>query len=221
MSAARARMRTTKPNATQDTMSLSVDVDASRLPRRTPLLTSELDFALTAQIVVAWAGEAGDEKRLGWWRTDLISEFGGEDLFQRLLPNTWQWATLQATREAARRRDAELRTQNHSGDPIVSLFHLGFELDERLDERLRDLKRSGVEPHRALPGLQPTLHPWRRDAFRDWADGQARVETTAEPLGRRIAGAPPATLDGRVRKLVAGLLPLGDTYPLPHFRLAP
>jgi hypothetical protein len=202
-------------------MSLFADhQDAPRLPRPAPIPTSELDFALTAQIVVAWAGEAGDEKRLGWWRTDLISEFGGEDLFQRLLPNTWQWATLQATREAARRRDAELRTHNPSADRIVSLFHFGFELDERLDERFRDLKRSGVEPHNALPGLQPALSLWRRDAFHEWADGQARVETTADPLGRRIIGSPPETLDGRVRKLVAALVPLGDAYPLPHFRLA-
>ena len=51
--------------------------------RSTVLLQSEIDSLLTAQIVVAWAGEGGEEKRMGWWRSDLISEFGGEDLIFR------------------------------------------------------------------------------------------------------------------------------------------
>jgi hypothetical protein len=74
---------------------------------RTLIPMSEIDRALTAQFVVAWAGEGGEEKRLGWWRSDLVSEFGGKDLFRRLLPKTWAWAVLQAVREAARRKDAE------------------------------------------------------------------------------------------------------------------
>jgi hypothetical protein len=78
-----------------------------RVEKKVSATLEELDFALTAQLVVAWAGESGEEQRLGWWRTDLASEFGGEDLFRRLLPNSWPWATLQAVREAARRRDAD------------------------------------------------------------------------------------------------------------------
>ena len=76
----------------------------SASPDLSPIPMSELDAALTAQLVVAWAGEGGEEKRLGWWRCDLVSEFGGQDLFQRLLPSTWTWAVLQGAREAARRR---------------------------------------------------------------------------------------------------------------------
>ncbi|MEB3167475.1 MAG: BREX-6 system BrxE protein, partial [Synechococcaceae cyanobacterium] len=72
---------------------------------------SDLDIALTAQIVVAWAGESGEQPRLGWWQTDLVSEFGGEDLLKELLPRTWPWAMLQAVREAARRKDEELRAK--------------------------------------------------------------------------------------------------------------
>ncbi len=69
-----------------------------------PLTTLELDFALTAQLVVAFAGETGGaEPRLGWWQSDLTSEFGGVDLLRRLLPTTWRFAVLQAAREAARR----------------------------------------------------------------------------------------------------------------------
>ena len=62
--------------------------------------TTDLDLALTAQIAVAWAGEGGEEPRLSWWQTDLVSEFGGEDLLRRLLPKTYPWAMLQAVREA-------------------------------------------------------------------------------------------------------------------------
>ena len=36
-----------------------------------------LDHILCAQFAVAWAGESGEEGRLGWWKTDLTSEFGG------------------------------------------------------------------------------------------------------------------------------------------------
>ncbi|MEH1827217.1 MAG: BrxE family protein [Nostoc sp.] len=41
-----------------------------------------LDNILALQIIVAWAGEGiCDPKRLNWWRTDLIDENGGGDLF--------------------------------------------------------------------------------------------------------------------------------------------
>ena len=71
--------------------------------------TAEVDLLLTAQIAVAWAGEGqvGEEPRLGWWRSDLTSEFGGRDLFERLLPRTHRWAVLQAVREAARVAEGE------------------------------------------------------------------------------------------------------------------
>ena len=118
---------------------------------------SDLDAAITAQFVVAWAGETGGEqvheKRLGWWRSDLVSEYGGQEFFRDLLPSTWRWAALQGAREAARRKDAEMRRANHDPDGIVSLYRLGFEVDERIEERLRDLKRGGEEPTQALPGL--------------------------------------------------------------------
>ncbi|GAB4568166.1 MAG: hypothetical protein Tsb0020_21310 [Haliangiales bacterium] len=49
--------------------------------KHAPLPLSEIDFALTAQIIIAWAGEGGEEPRLSWWRSDMVSEFGsdGED----------------------------------------------------------------------------------------------------------------------------------------------
>src|SRR3954463_1426724 len=138
-------------------------------PKRSPIPRSELDRVLVAQLAVAWAGESGEEPRLGWWRSDLTSEFGGEDLFQRLLPRTWRWATLQGAREAARRRDAEARAKDHDPDRVVSLFRLGFEVNERLDERFQELKASGKEPLVALPALGELVGDgWHSEKFADW-----------------------------------------------------
>jgi hypothetical protein len=187
---------------------------------RGPIPMSDIDMALTSQLVVAWAGETGEDRRIGWWRSDLISEYGGEDLFRRLLPRTWRWAVLQGAREAARRRDAEFRRRDDDRDRIVSLFSLGFELDERIEERLQDLKHSSRAPHEALPGLAVLRDGWHRDQFWDWVTGHGRVDTVNSVVGRRLKGSPPVAVDQLVCKLVAGLAPAAETYPLPHFRRA-
>ncbi|HUE95380.1 MAG TPA: BREX-6 system BrxE protein, partial [Longimicrobiaceae bacterium] len=174
---------------------------------------------LTAQIAVAWAGEEGDEPRLAWWRTDLASEFGGEDLFRRVLPDTWEWAVLQAVREAARRHDAELRRQDHAADGILSLYSLGFELDERVEERLQDLKRSRTPPRVALAVLAELMGGgWDRGRFQDWIAAQGEVSYVPAPVGRRIRNYPPSDLRQQTRLFVAALAPLPAEYPLPHFR---
>jgi hypothetical protein len=199
-------------------MSMFEDEDPPARADRAPISVAEIDFALTSQLVVAWAGETGEEKRLGWWRSDLVSEFGGEDLFRRLLPNTWRWAALQGAREAARRRDADLRRQDYDADRILSLFNLGFELDERIEERFQDLKRSGRDPKAVLRGMTVIDSGWDKDRFFEWVCGHGDVETSATPAGRRLIGSPPSTLEQQVRRLVAGLSPAVDMYPLPHFR---
>lgn len=186
-------------------------------PRRAPVPVAEIDFALSAQLVVAWAGEAGEERRLGWWRSDLVSEFGGEDLFRRLLPSTWRWAVVQGAREAARRRDKELREQDHDADRIVSLFFFGFDLDERIEERLQEFKRSGQAPRDALPSLAMLEHGWDKTRFYEWVAGHGPVSTTATPVGRQLKGAMPSGFEQQVRQLVAGLAPPADSYPLPYF----
>lgn len=195
--------------------------DVPTRSERAPIPMSDIDMALTSQLVVAWAGEMGEDRRLGWWRSDLVSEYGGEDLFRRLLPGTWRWAVLQGARETARRTDAELRRQDHDPDRLVSLFSLGFELDERIEERFQDLKRSGRTPDEALPGLAIVSAGWHRDKFWDWVSDHGEAEATASPVGRRLRGNPPSSLDQRVRKLVAGLAPAAETYPLPHFTRTP
>jgi hypothetical protein len=184
-----------------------------------PLPQSSIDAALTAQLAVAWAGEGGENRRLGWWRSDLVSEFSGEDLFRRLLPHSWQWAVLQGAREAARIKDAERRVQDHDPDQILSLYHLGFEIDERIEDRLQCLKDSGAPPREALPGLADVIESdWNHDHFLDWAQGHGEVETTVTPAGRRLKGRSSESLEQLVRRFVAALAPLGDAYPLPHVR---
>jgi hypothetical protein len=180
---------------------------------------AELDKVLTIQLAIAWAGEASDPPRLGWWRTDMVSEYGGEDLFRRLLPNIWQWATLQSVREAARRTDVASRREAHDADDLVSLYGLGVENDRRLDERLADLVRSGRAPTESLPGLSPWLGQlFDRAAFEAWLSEQGEPATVATPVGRRLKGAHPDGLEATARSLAAALVPLGDVYPLPHYR---
>ena len=185
---------------------------------------SDLDWLLTAQIAVAWAGEKGEERRLGWWDCDLTSELGGEDLFQSLLPATWAWATLQAARAGATRRDAAMRALGSDADAVLTLFSQGFVIDELAQERLRDLKGSGQSPLVVLPGLCEVIPkrwdqaPWNRERFASWLAAFNAPETDPSPLGRRIKGAVPEGLDRRVRQLLGALNPLADNYPVPHYR---
>lgn len=184
-----------------------------------PIAPSVLDAIIVAQIAVGWAGESGEEKRLGWWRTDLASEFGGEDLFGRLLPTSAAWAVYQGVREAAARLDAELRSQSHDADELITLFSFGFSIDERLEDRFQFLKRTGTAPTEALPGLTTVVtRSWDRDAFEDWAKGHGKVSVEKVPVGRRLRGDVPESVELTAKNLIAGLVPLSEEYPMPHYR---
>ena len=182
-----------------------------------PLPQSTLDLILSLQIAVAWAGEADTEPpRLGWWRTGMIDPDGGEDLFRRLAPKTWRWAVVQATREAARRVDADARARASDPDRLYSLFRFGFKTDEQLTERLAELKRDHEDPNEGLPLLRGVMTAWDREALSDFLTGLTACDHTATPTGRLIRGAIPAP-DLAAKKLAAALLPLTDRYPAPHF----
>ena len=71
----------------------------------------------------------------------------------------------------------------HDPDRIVSLFSLGFELDERIEERLKDLKHSGQTPDEALPGLAVAGDGWHPDRFWDWVSGHGEADAVASPAG--------------------------------------
>ena len=150
----------------------------------------------------------------------MADEFGGEDLFQRLMPHTYRWAVLEAARLAAKLVDARLRERTADADQLVSLFRLGFVFDEHLDDRLRTLKRSGVEPAVALPGLKPTLAPWDRAGFEAWLADLPAAGYTASPSGRRLKGPMPTDPVLAARMLCSALAAPGEGYPAPHFRTA-
>ena len=56
-----------------------------------------------------------------------------------LMPKTHAWAGLEAARETARRADEQARRSLAIPDDVRTIFFLGFEIDERLAERLADL----------------------------------------------------------------------------------
>ena len=179
-----------------------------------------LDEILSLQLLVAWAGEGKtDPPRLGWWRTSLVDEFGGEDLFARLMPRTWKWAVLEAARVAARTTDAEARSHAAAGDQLISLFHFGFELDEQLDDRLAELKRGEIDPAEALPRLATIREPWSKDTFLAGMRALGSAATASSSIGRRLKGAVPESRAEAARQLAAAMVPPGDRYPAPHWKV--
>lgn len=182
---------------------------------------STLDAVLALQLTVAWAGEgASQPPRLGWWQTDLVDAAGGGDLFARLLPRTHPWASLEAVRKAARQTDQRARLALADPDRLRTLFALGFELDERLDERLAQLKRAGRPPLDALPFPVDFEAPFQPQAVSDalrlpGVDQEYRVI----PGGRQMKGPAPQAPELLAHHLGAALLPFADQYPLPFYRL--
>jgi hypothetical protein len=196
---------------------------------RVSLAETALDAILTLQLAIAWAGEGRcDPPRLGWWQTDLTDPDGGGDLLRRLLPRTHAWAGLEAVREAARRTDARLRTSLAHPDQLRTIYFLGFEVDERLQERLSAHKRSGVEPRVALPGLVYASvlvdggASFSPETFATYLRaGRVVGEAAVVPGGRELKGAVPDEPALLVAKLASILVPFAPQYPLPHARLRP
>ena len=187
------------------------------------LSDAQLDEILALQLAVAWAGEAGDEDeaRLGWWQTDLVSEFGGVALFRRIAPRTAEWVVYETAREAARRLDAERRSADAKPDELRSLFHLGFTVDEQLDDRLLTLKHAGKPPAEALPSLAELPEEWGPQAFTQWLQRVSHgvvAKTQREPSGLRVVK-PPADLVARARIFAAVFATASASlYPCPHVR---
>lgn len=182
---------------------------------------STLDEILAAQITIAWAGEEAVPQRLSWWKTDLIDPDAGGDLFHRLLPRTGAWAAFASVREVARRVDALGRQQLGEPDQLRTLFSLGFELDERLDGRLRDLKRSR-DLSDALPwpvSFERYSLADLRAAFRHGPSGAP--EYTVVAGGRQLKGSAPDSPALLVKHLAATLFatdPMPSQYPLAFYR---
>jgi len=181
---------------------------------------ASVDAILALQLSVAWAGEGRSHpRRLGWWQTDLVDQEGGGDLLARLLPRTHVWASLEAVRDAARRVDERARKRSGTPDRLVTLFQLGFDLDERLAERVAYHRRHRSTPSDVL-GPNFIVGPtFDSAAFESFARGSASLPDVEDaPEGRLLLGAPPADPLERVQQLVAALVPFPAEYPMPHFR---
>jgi hypothetical protein len=185
----------------------------------TTLSTDILDAILTLQLTVAWAGEGRCEpRRLGWWQTDLVDPAGGGDLFARLTPRTAPWAALEAVREAARRVDALARRQMSDPDAIRTLYFLGFDMDEPLDDRLAHHKRAGVLPAAALSFAVDMTAPFSAELL-EAALRDATTTYAVVPGGRQLKGAMPTAHELMVKHLAAALLPFSERYPMPFYRV--
>ena len=105
-------------------------------------------------------------------------------------------------------------------DQVRSLYFLGFDVDERLDERLAEHKRSGVAPAQALTFPLALDKPFTADGCTEAlrATGKARAFDVV-PGGRQLKGAMPEALDLAVRNLAAALVPPPERYPLPFYRV--
>jgi hypothetical protein len=136
----------------------------------------------------------------------------------RLLPRTAVWAGLEAVRDAAIRVDAKARRALPDPDKVRTLFFLGFELDEQLGDRLRQLKQSTDTPAQALHLLADPSGVFNPDAFAA-ALGSSESTYTVVPAGRQLRSALPATPADVVRALAAALVPFQPNYPMPFFRL--
>ncbi|MBR8839456.1 MAG: BREX-6 system BrxE protein [Stigonema ocellatum SAG 48.90 = DSM 106950] len=181
-----------------------------------------LDKVLALQIMVAWAGEGICEpKRLDWWRTDLIDEYGGGDLFGRLFPKTYQWSSLEAVRLAAIQVDKRKRQEMAQPDAVRSLFFWGFTIDEQLAERLAVHKRGDKKPLEALSCLPLDItKSFSKAEFEEAIRlPNQKVDFTVVPNGREIVGEMLSALEEQAKKLAAALLPLTDSYTMPFYRL--
>ncbi|MCB9795839.1 MAG: BREX-6 system BrxE protein [Alphaproteobacteria bacterium] len=181
----------------------------------------DLDLALSWQLLTAWAGE---RYRLEWWDCNLLDEDGGLDVFSvNLGLSDPEWSAFRAAREAARRVDARRRAEHATPASLTTLFHWGVELDEQLDDRLRELRGLG-RPREILSLLGEVLGDedyagaWDAEAFR--LARPSAPETTQTTVGLRLKS-PPEDPNALLRALVGAMR--GDRYPMPYaeVRVAP
>lgn len=180
----------------------------------------DLDEILSVQLLLAWAGETpqGSVPRLGWWKTDVIDEDGGGDLWKRLLPRTHRWAGLDAARRAAVITDERLRRQAQKSDSLLTLFHFGFEVDEQLTERLAQHVLTARPPSEVFPVLGLLDSSFNRAAlakalFREGVDHSFKVEAGGRQLKKKAS----ETLTDRAHRLALAMVadPVATAYPVP------
>lgn len=198
-----------------------IQTDTGTEQLKSKIAPEELDVVLMLQLFISWAGEGlTDPPRLGWWSTQLLDEWGGEDLFKRLLPRTFEWALLEATRKATIQQDRQKRTNLAQSDRVRTLFFWGFDIDEKLEERLSFYKQNGSKPENVLNFPLDLRKEFETKAF-EQAIQSLCSKTTYKivPEGREIKELIPESLAEAAKNLVSGLIPLADKYPMPFYRM--
>jgi hypothetical protein len=99
-----------------------------------------------------------------------------------------------------------------------TIFFLGFELDERLGDRLQDLKGSSGAPSEILTMPLPLTANFAPERLVT-ALGSGDSTFSVVPGGRQMKEARPDAPDSVVRRLAAALVPLAPQYPLPFYKL--
>jgi len=178
---------------------------------------SQLDDVLALQLTTAWAGEAAGD-RLGWWKTDLVDREGGGDLFARLVPRTAAWTGLALVRAAARRVDDLARENVSGGDALWTPFHLGFAIDEQLDDRLAYHRGHEHKPADVLGPRFLAARPWSKPAFEALLGSLGKPPVAVTPVGRKVDGRSAPPLEAALL-LFAALLPFDARYPLPYIEV--
>jgi hypothetical protein len=183
-----------------------------------------LDEILALQLSVGWAGEGRCEpRRLGWWDTDVVDRMGGGNLMERVCPRTFAWAGLECARAAALLVDGRRRKRTADADRIRTLFALGAEIDEQIEDRLRALKQAGAPPIEVLPfALAPGVQFDSVAAAAALAGGRSPETLKKVPgIGRQLRGMPPGDPLEAARRLAAALVPWDDAdgYPMPFFQV--
>ena len=115
---------------------------------------------------------------------------------QRLAPRTHAWAALEAVREAARFTDQKARQRLADADRVRTLYFWGFELDELLNDRIREQKMS-LQP-------VPDQGAFERQALEaEFKALDPQASATVQSSGRQLRGPMPLDPARAARALVA------------------
>ncbi|MDJ0745661.1 MAG: BREX-6 system BrxE protein [Xenococcaceae cyanobacterium MO_167.B27] len=198
---------------------IQTEIETEQLKNK--IAPEELDVVLMLQFFVSWAGERlTDPSRLGWWSTQLLDEWGGEDLFKRLFPITFEWALLEAVRKVAIQADKQKRINLAQPDNVCTLFFWGFGIDEKLEERLSFHKQNASNPYDILNFPLDLKEDFEEKVFEQAIQKfNPEVKYKIVPEGREIKGVIPELIADAAKNLVSGLIPLADRYPMPFYRI--
>lgn len=183
--------------------------------------TQEIDRILSIQFIVAWTGESADEpKRLGWWQSDLVDPLGGGDFLKRLLPGTHRWAALQSARKIAQKVDSKARLQLPNPDLVRTIFFWGFDIDFRIEDRIRHLKAEQVAPQDALELPFELGSNWNEVTFLKYLNElDADGSYTEKREGRELKNPDHQCQSQAIKQLAKALAPFQSNYQLPYFRV--